>query len=82
MKDSKNLAENQPLPQADVSGSFLCFLCENTYNRVGNPCMHYDEDEMDEGSEVSLCDDCAKKTMDKAKIENIQGLSVRFFNCH
>ena len=65
-----------------VSGSFVCYLCGYTYNRVGEPCMHYDKDEMDDEGEVSLCDECMKKVMEKAKKENTQGLSRRFFNCH
>ena len=65
-----------------VSGSFECYLCGYTYSRVGDPCMHYDEDEMDEEGEVSLCDNCNEFVMKNAKQENIQGLSKHFFNCH
>ncbi len=82
--EEQNLNEPQK-PQlniGDVSGSFVCFLCENIFNRVGEPCMHYEEDEMDDEGEVSLCDECSKKAMEKAKKENIRGLSMRFFNCH
>jgi hypothetical protein len=77
--------DNPQNPQLNinvVSGSFVCYLCENIFNRVGEPCMHYEEDEMDDEGEVSLCDECSKKAMEKAKMENIQGLSRRFFNCH
>lgn len=70
------------LPQNAVSGSFICYLCEHTFNRVGKQCLHYDEDEMDDEGEVSLCDECAKKVMEKAKTEKIEGLSRQFFNCH
>jgi len=74
--------QNPASCQTAVSGSFVCYLCKNTFRRVGDPCMHYEEDEMDDEGEVSLCDECAKKAMEKAKMENTQGLSVRFFNCH
>ena len=64
-----------------ASGSFNCYLCGYNFVRIGEPCMHYDEDEMDDEGEVSLCDKCIKEAMEKAKKENIQGLSKRFFNC-
>ena len=58
---------------------FECYLCGYTYIQVGDPCMHYDEDEMDEEGEVSLCDNCNEFVMKNAKEENIQGLSRHFF---
>ena len=82
----KNEAENLDNKQGNgvlpcVSGSFDCYLCGGTFIRKGKPCIHYDEDEMDEEGEVSLCDGCAEKAMNKAKEEKTQGLSRRFFNC-
>lgn len=64
-----------------VTDSFDCYLCGGIFKSAGEPCMHYDEDEMDEKGEVYLCDDCCEKVMKKAKEDNVQGLSRRFFNC-
>lgn len=75
------LTEKEALHIGGVTHSFDCYLCCGTFNRVGKPCMHYDEDEMDEEGEVSLCDGCAEKEMNKAKEDNIKGLSKSFFNC-
>tara|TARA_R110000823_G_C15526972_1_gene456339 strand:+ start:264 stop:488 length:225 start_codon:yes stop_codon:yes gene_type:complete len=63
-----------------VSHRFNCFLCGGNFKRVGEPCVHYDDDEMDEGGEVSLCDGCNEYAVNKAKKENIKGLSRRFIN--
>ena len=65
----------------NVTRSFDCYLCGGYFNRIGEPCMHYDEDEIDEEGEVSLCDGCAEKAINKAKKDNVKGLSRRFFNC-
>lgn len=67
----------------DISGvahSFDCYLCGGNFNRVVETCMHYEEYEMDEEGEVSLCDICADKAMKKAKEDNVKGLSNNFFN--
>lgn len=65
----------------EVSNVFDCYLCGGSFNRIGDPCVHYDEDEIDEGGVVSLCDECAANMMHKAIEAKIQGLSRRFFNC-
>ena len=64
-----------------VQNSFDCFLCSGTFIRVGRQCIHYDDDEMDEEGDVSLCDECSEKVINKAREKNIQGLSRRFFDC-
>ena len=58
---------------------FDCELCGHTFKNYKDPIMHYDVDEMDDNGEVSLCDDCMAKTIEKAKAENTQGLSRKFF---
>jgi hypothetical protein len=80
-KEQNNQKDDKALHIGGVTHSFDCYLCGGTFNRVGEPCIHYDEDEMDEDGEVSLCDGCAEKTMNKAKEDKIKGLSRRFFNC-
>ena len=62
--------------------SFDCYLCGSTFNLIGDPCIHFDQNDMNEEPVVSLCDNCADKVIKKAKEENIQGLPESFFNCN
>ena len=73
--------KDKALHIGSVIHGFDCFLCGGSFNGVGEPCVHYNCDEMDEEGEVSLCSGCLKEVMNKAKKENTKGLSRRFFNC-
>lgn len=60
---------------------FECYLCGGIFNRIGEPCIHYNHNEMDENGEVSLCDRCSSFVMNHAKENNIVDVSIKFFEC-
>jgi len=61
---------------------FQCFICKGNFKTNMDPCMHYEEDEMDDQGEVSLCDSCSKEMQDRIKIKKLENeVSKKFFNC-
>lgn len=46
---------------------FECYLCGKVYETATEPIMHYDQSEMDENGDVSLCDWCVEDAQNKAK---------------
>lgn len=59
---------------------FECFICKGVFNTGTEAIMHYDNDEMDEEGEVSLCDSCSIEAQRRAKEKGDENkVSRKFF---
>lgn len=57
---------------------FQCYMCKKWF-KATKTLYHFDDEEMDENGEVSLCDTCLKEAQKLAIKKNQKGLSKRFF---